>query len=180
MANHQNEKVELKVLELLEEFEDKLEGSPTVPLTGKILVDREEFLSLLKDIHVLLPDEYQHVRWMKSQQEQIMEEARQEASRIVNEARQEEQRVVDALREKEDSLMTQAEERVRLMVNDHEIMRMARQRAEEIVNEAEIHAKEIREGSYEYADELMKRVEYNMGKMLQTVQENIQELNDYK
>lgn len=180
MANQPIEQLELKVLELLEEFEDKLESSPTVPLTGKILVDREEFLSVLKDIHVLLPDEYQHVRWIKSQKSQIIEEATEEASRIIGEARVEEREVLETARAHEQEMLINAENRMRELVNEHEIVRMAKERAMEIVREAELHAKEMRVNAYEYAEELMKKVEYNMGKVLQTVQENIEELEDYK
>ena len=52
MSGNKKQELELRVLELLEEFEDKLEAAPSVPLTGKILVDRQELLGLIKDIKI--------------------------------------------------------------------------------------------------------------------------------
>jgi len=180
MASPQSETFELRVLELIEEFEDKLEGYPTVPLTGKILVDRNELINIIKDINVLLPDEYQHVRWMKAQQNQLMEEATREAETLLNNAQTQEYMILERAKSKEYETVAQAEQRAKLLVDEHEIVKLAQKKAQEIIREAEALALDIKNGTYNYAIELMRNVEFNMSKMLQTVQENIDELDDYK
>ena len=180
MNSGKKPELELRVLELIEEFEDKLEAAPTVPLTGKILVDRQEFLSILKDIHVLLPEEYQHVRWIKSQKTQIVEEAQQLASELVNNARQEEFRIVESARAMETEILMNANVRAKELVDENDIVRKARKRAEEILADAEDKAESIRVGSYDYAEEVMKKVEYNISKVLHTIRENVEELENFK
>ena len=60
----------MKVLELLDEIEEIIDTSSGFPLTGKILVDAEELLEIVKEIRIELPDEIQQAQW-------INEEARQ-------------------------------------------------------------------------------------------------------
>lgn len=180
MSNSKSQEMELKVLELLDDFEDKLESAPTVPLTGKILVDREEFLEILKDINILLPDEYQHVRWIKSQKQQIIEDANKLAQELITNARHEELKIVEQAKAQENDILMNASLRSREMIDENDIVLKARHRADQIVEEAEMRAEEIRRGSYEYAEEIMKKVAYNMSKVLHTVNENLEELEEYK
>jgi vacuolar-type H+-ATPase subunit H len=180
MSTSKIQELELRVLELLEEFEDKLEASPTVPLTGKILVDRQEFLSIIKDINMMLPDEYQQVRFIKSQKSQIIEEATQIADELVNNARHEELRIVETAKAQETEILINATNRAKELVNEHEIVRQARMKAQEILTDAEEKAEGIRTGSYDYAEDIMRRVEVNLSKILHTVRENIEELEEYK
>lgn len=180
MSGAKKQELELRVLELLEEFEDKLEASPTIPLTGKILVDRQELLSILKDINMLLPDEYQQVRFIKSQKTQILEEATSIADELVNNARHEELRIIETAKAKETEILINATNRAKEMINEHEIMRQARTKAQELLQEAESKAEGIRSGSYEYAEDVMKRVEFNISKILHTIKENIEELEEFK
>ncbi|OJV64727.1 MAG: hypothetical protein BGO41_14090 [Clostridiales bacterium 38-18] len=180
MSTSKIQELELRVLELLEEFEDKLEASPTVPLTGKILVDRQEFLSIIKDINMMLPDEYQQVRFIKSQKTQIIEEATQIADELVNNARHEELRIIETAKAQETEILINATNRAKELINEHEIVRLARMKAQEIMSDAEEKAEGIRTGSYDYAEDIMRRVEVNLSKIIHTVRENIEELEEYK
>ena len=180
MSGTKKQEVELRVLELLEEFEDKLESSPTVPLTGKILADRQELLSIIKDINMLLPDEYQQVRFIKSQKSQILEEANNIADELVNNARHEELRIIETAKAQETEILISATNRAKELISESEIMRQARTKAQELVLDAENKAEGIRNGSYDYAEEVMKRVELNISKILHTIKENIEELEEFK
>ena len=46
----------MKVLELLDEIEEIVDTAAGFPLTGKIMVDAEEILEIVKEIRVELPD----------------------------------------------------------------------------------------------------------------------------
>ncbi len=46
----------MKVLELLDEIEEIIDTSTSFPLTGKIMVDAEEILEIVKEIRVELPE----------------------------------------------------------------------------------------------------------------------------
>jgi len=180
MNSNKKQELELRVLELLEEFEDKLEGASTVPLTGKILVDRQEFLSIIKDIQIMLPEEYQQVRFIKAQKDSILEEANSIADELIKNARHEELRIIENAKAKETEILINATSRAKELINDHEIVRQAQNKASDLINDAEEKADGIRKGSYEYAEEVMKRVELDMAKILHTVKENLEELEEFK
>ena len=53
-----------KVLDLLDELEDLLEGATSVPLTNKIVLETEDIFGIIKDIRLALPDDMQQAKWI--------------------------------------------------------------------------------------------------------------------
>lgn len=53
----------MTVLELLEEIEDIVDTAPGLPLTGKIMVDANELLEIVREIRLSLPDDVQQAKW---------------------------------------------------------------------------------------------------------------------
>ena len=49
----------MRVLELLEEIEEIVDTAAGFPLTGKIMVDSQELLEIVREIRAELPDEIQ-------------------------------------------------------------------------------------------------------------------------
>lgn len=186
-----NGEYRLKVLELLEEFEEKIGSCPTVPLTGKGLIDRQDFIDIIHDIKTLLPDEYSQVRQLKSQESQIYESAQMEARQILEEARaderailenaqMQERAILENARANEQQILLSAEAKARELVDQHEMVRLANEKARMIVEEAKVKAEELRAGSYEYAEEVLGKVELNLSKVIATVRGNMDELQGYK
>ena len=85
----------MKVLELLDEIVEIVDTSSEVPLTGKILVDAEEILEIVKEIRVELPDEIQQAQWIKEERQKILEEARKEYEKIVADAKDQAATMID-------------------------------------------------------------------------------------
>jgi vacuolar-type H+-ATPase subunit H len=79
---------DLEVLNLLEELEDIIENSSSIPLSGKVLINKEEVLELIKQIRIKLPDEFKRAEWIKQERQRILLEAQQEAEMIIKEAEQ--------------------------------------------------------------------------------------------
>ena len=50
----------MRVLELLEEIEEIVDTAAGFPLTGKIMVDSQELLEIVREIRAELPDEIRH------------------------------------------------------------------------------------------------------------------------
>ena len=65
------------------EFIDRLNllvsGARTVPLTNKIMADKEELLNLLKRLEDSIPDDVQQAKRLLDVEEQILAESRKEA-----------------------------------------------------------------------------------------------------
>ncbi len=109
----------MKVLELLDEIEEIVDTSSGFPLTGKILVDAEEILEIVKEIRVELPDEIQQAQWIKDERQRILEEAKREYETILKDAK------------------VQAE----ALIENDDITVKAKMRADEIIRVAEANVK---------------------------------------
>ncbi|KNF08763.1 hypothetical protein CLPU_5c00700 [Gottschalkia purinilytica] len=127
----------MDVFKLLDEMEEILESSSSIPFAGKTLVDKYELLEIVGEIRSKLPDEIKQAEWIKEERQRILAEAQSDADTMVKE------------------IQLHIEE----MVDQDEIVRQAHERAEEIIEKAQSNAKEIRIGSMEYADQLLKEVE---------------------
>lgn len=176
----QNDGLNLKVLDLLEEFENRLEGISALPLTNKIVIDRDEFLDLIREINILLPEEYQHVKWIRSQKNQIIDDAQKNASTILQKAQSQESQIITNARDEEERIMIEVKEKMDQLLNENTLVELAEERAKEIITEAEKFAEGIKESGYEYVENLLNNLGLNLQEMMGKVDSNIRELNSYK
>ncbi|WP_066502974.1 ATPase [Abyssisolibacter fermentans] len=144
----------MDVLKLLDEIEDIVEDASVIPLTGKVMVDKEEIFNIIKAIRIKLPDEIKQAEWIKEERQRILAEAQNEADTIVDEVK------------------THIEE----MIEKDEITKLANDRANDIIKKAQNNAKEIRIGSIEYADELLKEMQEKLKETIKILDENRNEL----
>lgn len=144
----------MEIFTLLETLEEALESSKTIPFSGKSVVDKEEFLDIIKEIRIKLPDELKQAKWVKEERERILEEAGKEADDIVKEA----------------------ENRIISMIDEHEITRKAYEQKAQIIETANEMSREISKGTKDYADNLLEKIEVVLEEALKTVQNNRKEL----
>lgn len=159
----------MKVLDLMDQLEDLIENSASLPLFGKSVINREEIMGILKDIRVTIPDEVKQAKWIKDERTKILNDAQQEADRIVRSAHSE-----------ANAIVAEAQDRVDKLVQKDEIMRQARIKGQELVDQAKLHASEIKKGAYSYADELMAKVEGNIEKHYESLKRTRQELERFQ
>ena len=79
----------MKVLELLDEIEEIVDTASGIPLSGKIMVDSNELLEIVKEIRTELPEEIQQARWIKNERDRILGEAKNEYETIIRKAEEE-------------------------------------------------------------------------------------------
>ncbi|MBQ1400867.1 MAG: ATPase [Firmicutes bacterium] len=123
----------MKVLELLEEIEEIVDTASGFPLTGKIMVDSQELLELVREIRVELPDEIQQAQWIKNERERILTEAKKEYETVIADAQAQAERLVE----------------------NHDITVKAKLRADELMKVTESAAKQLKLGTYEYVDGIL-------------------------
>lgn len=123
----------MKVLELLDEIEEIVDTSTSFPLTGKIMVDAEEILEIVKEIRVELPDEIQQAQWIKDERQRILEEAKKEYEAVINDAKR------------------QAE----VLVENDDIVVKSKMRADEIMRIAEENCKQLKLNTFDYIDSIL-------------------------
>lgn len=123
----------MKVFELLSEIEEIVDTSANVPLTGRIIVESEELLEIVKDIRDSLPDEIHQAQWIQEEKDRILTEAKKEYETVINEAK----RRADDLVEK------------------NEILLKTREAAEELMKKTEATIKRMKMGTYDYLDKIL-------------------------
>ena len=145
----------MEIFTLLEALEDILERSKTVPFTEKSITEKEQFLDIIKEIRLKLPDELKQAKWIKEERERIIAEAQKDADAIVKEA----------------------ENRIISMIDEHEITKKAYDKKTEIIADANEMFREITQGTNTYVDGILANIENNMielGKTLNGVEMSIQ------
>ncbi len=136
----------MKVLHLLDELEDVIENSSGFPLTGKILVDGNEVLEIVKEIRVELPDEIQQAQWIKEERQRILAEAQKESEMMIKDARS----------------------NIESMIENDDLSLKARARAEEIMRISEESAREMKKNALEYVDSILGDAQTKIEKLQST------------
>lgn len=144
----------MEIFTYLEELEDILERSKTVPFSSKSVVDKEEILEIIKEIRLKLPDELKQAKWIKEERQRILVEAQKEADDIVKEA----------------------ENRIISMINENEITKKAYEKKAEIIETANEMSREISKGTKDYADNILEGLEVALEDALKIIQNNRKEL----
>jgi len=144
----------MEILSVLEALEDLIERSPSMPFTGKCMVNRDEILDIIQDIRLKLPDDLKQAKWVIEERSHILAEAQQEA----------------------DNIIKASDSKIAAMVDEHEICRKAYEQAEVIITNAKKNAREIRLGTREYADNILNKVEEILEDTLAVIKANRDEL----
>ena len=144
----------MEVLTLLENIEEMLERSTTIPLTKKSLVDKDEILAVVNEIRTKLPDELKQAKWVKEERQKILVDAQKEANQLIKEA----------------------ENRIIAMIDEHEITKKAYEQKTEIIDSANAFSKDLIEGTKKYADEILAELEADLQDKIDIIKDNIKEL----
>lgn len=121
----------MDVIKLLAYLEELIESGSSIPLTGKVTINKKESLEVLDKIINCLPDEFKKAQWICEEKERILTEAMEEAEHI----------------KKENIII------LKKQIENHSITREANIKAETIIKNAEKESKYIRVGARDYADE---------------------------
>jgi vacuolar-type H+-ATPase subunit H len=103
------------ILYLVDQLEELVGIGKRVPFSGRVMVEEEEFLALVDQLRVAVPNEIKQAQRVIKERERVIGEAQDEASRIVQAAR----------------------ERAEIMISQNVILAEARQRGEEVLRQAE-------------------------------------------
>lgn len=131
------EKIEVNIIELLEYLEELIETAPKVPITGKSVVDKKEFLEVIDQIINYLPDQIRKAQWVMNEKDRILGDAQKHY----------------------ESTKSEIMEMMKQNVENHDLVKEAKVRANEIIALAQRDAKAIRIGSREYSTEILAQLD---------------------
>ena len=137
-------------MEIIDMMEETIEKSPVVPLSGKIVVDKEDLLDYIQEMRLVFPDEVKEAKWVKEERERILAEAQTRS----------------------EAMIKNAEEKVVQMIDEHEITKEAVDQANQMVNEAQTKAMEIKTDCDQYADDILNDIEKRLDMLLKKVHDD--------
>ena len=123
----------MTVLDLLDELEEIVDTAPSVPLTGKIMVESSEILEIVDDIKKSLPEDVKQAKWLKDEKERILAEAKEEYEKIILEAKKQ----------------------AGFLVDNNDITLKAKKRADSISDAADDYSKVLNMKTYDYLDRML-------------------------
>ena len=140
----------MDIIEIIEMIEETLDKAPTVPLSGQVLIDKEEILDYIQEMRLAYPDELKEAKWVKEERQRILNEAENKA----------------------DILVKTAEEKQRQLVEENEIAKQAKDYANNLVNSAQTQAMEIKNDCNQYVDDLLGDAERRLEMLLKKVHDD--------
>lgn len=144
----------MEIFDVIDQLEDIVESSFTVPILRKTLVNKPDIMELLSELRLRLPEDLKQAKWVKEERTRIITEAHQEAANIVKET----------------------EDQVAQMVNENEITKKAYEQANEIIESAQKNAREVRLGAKQYVENVLSSLEERLTGQIQEVQAGREEL----
>ena len=142
------------VFYLLDRLEEVVTSASRLPLSSRVLVDEQEYLDIVDQIRVALPEELKAARRVLAERDQILAEANDRA----------------------DHLLERAEEQVAHRVDDHAIAQAAERRAQALLEQARGDAREIRRQAEEYAYRVFTSLDRRLRQIEGVVREGLAEL----
>ena len=140
----------MDIMEIIEFMEETVDKAPSIPLSGKILLDKEEILDYIQEMRLSYPDEVKEAKWVKEERERIISEA---------EARAE-------------SMIKTAETKMLQMVDENEITKQAQEYANSLVEDAKAQSTKLITDSDQYADDILGDVERRLEMLLKKVSDD--------
>ncbi|MDA8218990.1 MAG: hypothetical protein M0Z94_15400 [Dehalococcoidales bacterium] len=152
------------MLSIIDRLESLVAQGKRVPLSSRTLVDEQEFLDIIDQLRVSLPEELRQARRVTQERERLVAEARAESEKITKAAQEhatlmmQETEVGKAAERRAALIIQEAQERANAMLQE------ARQQAEAIQEEAERNAADVREGANSYARDVLTRLDQELAK----------------
>jgi hypothetical protein len=141
------------IIYLVDRLEELVSLGKRVPLSGRVMVDDVEFLALVDQLRVAVPNEIKQAQRVIRERERIIGEAQDEAVRIVQVAR----------------------DRADALVSQHSIVQDARIQSEEILRAADEERQRARGEVDVFLDEQFQRVEAAIRRGMAVMEDAVEE-----
>ena len=146
----------MEIMEIVEMMEEAIDKAPVVPLSGKILIDKEDILDYIQEMRLVFPDELKEAKWIKGERQRILSEAEGKA----------------------EEMLKNAEEKMIQMVDENEITRKAYEKANILENEANNNVAQMHADFDQYVNDTLNALERSVDATLKHIQEVKIEFND--
>lgn len=139
--------IAIDILYLVDRLEALLSKGWRVPMTSKTMIDEDEFLDIVDQMRIAIPEEIKQARKMQQDREHLIAQAQEEAARI----------------------LTLAQEDAARLVNEHAVTKAAQERAAQIAQQAEAEAVATHRGADAYAAQVLSEIQARLDQVAQQV-----------
>jgi cell division septum initiation protein DivIVA len=141
----------MEIVYLIDRLESLINEAKRLPLTSGVIVNQDEFLKVIDQMRITIPQEIREARRLKEEREQVIARALAEAEEIVAEAKGQ----VDGL------------------LTDEELLKAAREESAKIIEQARREAEKVRKGADEYAIEVLGQLQDQLMALQTTIQNGL-------
>ena len=155
-----------KIEQLIDEIEEYIDSCKYQPLSStKIIVNKEEIDSLLRELRMKTPDEIKRYQKIISNKEAILADAKNRAEALIREATIQTNELIN-----EHEIMQQA------YAQANEIVTMATRQGQEILDNATMEANAVRMAAMQYMDDMLANMESIIAASSQNASANYENL----
>ena len=138
----------MSIEEILEEIEELVEKSPTVPFVShKKMVDSDRLRELISDARMNLPQELKEAKKVELESKKILDDAKKDAELIIQ----------------------KAEERASKIVSQEAIIEEAKKKAVEMIKKAQLTSQNIQKTAIVSITKMLDETEASYNKNLQSI-----------
>lgn len=146
----------MEIMEIIDMMEETVDKAPVVPLSGKILIDKEDILDYIQEMRLVFPDELKEAKWVKNERQRILSEAET----------------------KSEEMLKNAEDKMVQMVDENEITRQAYEQASVIENETRNNIAQMKSDFNQYVNDMLGELENHLDVLVKKVQEDKMNFNN--
>jgi len=146
----------MDILHLIDRLETLVTEGFHIPFTSNVVVHEDEFLDVIDQMRVSIPEEVKLARRTEAERERLLLQAQEEANRLVEMAR----------------------EKAKSLTNEHELIAFARERAVEIEADAERQAEDIIAEADDYIVDQLGELEEQLMKTLTIVRNGLRHVRE--
>lgn len=140
----------MEIMEIIDMMEETVDKAPVVPLSGKILIDKEDILDYIQEMRLVFPDELKEAKWVKNERQRILSEAET----------------------KSEEMLKNAEDKMVQMVDENEITRQAYEQAAVVENETRNNIAQMKSDFNQYVNDMLNELENHLDVLVKKVQED--------
>ena len=141
----------MDILYLADRLEELINDGWHVPLTTNIVVDADECLDIIDQMHISIPEEVKQAKRIQQERDRLISQAKEESERIIALAREESQ----------------------TLISDHEILKAAEAQRQAILEEGRGEVREMRKGTDAYVIDVLSQLEDQLSGLLATVHNGV-------
>lgn len=157
----------LMTFELLEQMAITISKATTIPIFNRILLDKEEFSSLMRRLEESIPADLQKARTIIEQEEQILDESNKIASETTQKASSEAQATIADAKTQASAMVNDAQARANAMIADAQAQAQQMVADSEITARAQAEAQEMLENTHRECDDFTARMHDAVGQMME-------------